>query len=76
MTKENARKNAKSMLLDNSDELKAIMREGLKDGAKEFLDEKFRLLGQWTFVSVGAVILYGIFYFVMEINGWQLAHAR
>ncbi len=46
-------------------------KEIVKEALKEWLDDKFAAFGKWTAVSLAAVIMAALFYFVLWINGWH-----
>lgn len=46
--------------------IKAAMKEGLK----EWLDEKFVELGKWSALSIAAMALAALTYFMIKVNGW------
>ena len=48
-----------------------IYKEAVREALKEWLDEKFTLVGKWTVNSVLAVMLAAIVYFVLAFNGWK-----
>ena len=43
----------------------------LKEGIREWLDEKFAQFGKWSFVSIAAAGLGVLTYFVLVLNGWH-----
>lgn len=49
------------------EELKAALKQGLK----EWLDEKFSDFGKWSAMGIGAAALALLAYFVMALNGWH-----
>lgn len=48
-----------------------IYKEAVREALKEWLDEKFTMVGKWTVNSVLAVALAGLVYFVLAWNGWK-----
>lgn len=48
-----------------------IYKEAVREALKEWLDEKFTLVGKWTVNSVLAVMLAAMVYFVLAFNGWK-----
>ena len=48
-----------------------IYKEAVREALKEWLDEKFALVGKWTVNSVLAVLLAAVVYFVLAFNGWK-----
>ena len=51
----------------NAEEMKTAVKEGLK----EWLDEKFTALGKWSVGSLAALGLAALVYFILKMNGWQ-----
>lgn len=51
----------------NPDEVKAA----LKDGIKEWLDDKFAMFGKWSLMTIMAMILASLTYFILIMNGWH-----
>lgn len=50
---------------------KEMLKDALKEGAKEWLDEKMQALGWWTFRGMSAAALFALFYFVLISQGWK-----
>ena len=48
-----------------------IYKEDVREALKEWLDEKFTVVGKWTVNSVLAVALAALVYFVLAFNGWK-----
>lgn len=48
-----------------------IYKEAVREALKEWLDEKFVVVGKWTVNSVLAVALAAMVYFVLAYNGWK-----
>ena len=48
-------------------EIKAAMKEGLK----EWLDDKFSDFGKWSFLGIAAAGLALLAYFILLSNGWH-----
>jgi hypothetical protein len=48
-----------------------IYKEAVREALKEWLDEKFAVVGKWTVNSVLAVGLAALVYFVLAYNGWK-----
>ena len=46
-------------------------KQALKEALKEWLDERFAVLGKWSFGTIAAIVLAALTYFVLQINGWQ-----
>ena len=44
----------------------------IKQAIKEWLDEKFRELGRWSFWGILAFLLAGVTYMIFKANGWRL----
>lgn len=49
----------------------AEMREAVREGIRDFLDEKFREFGKWSFRGLLAMILAGLIYLILLANGWK-----
>lgn len=47
------------------------VKNALKQGLKEWLDEKFADFGKWSAMGIGAAALALLAYFVMALNGWH-----
>ena len=46
-------------------------KQALKEALKEWLDERFAVLGKWSFGTMAAIALAALTYFVLQINGWH-----
>jgi len=57
----------KSMSDLDQDDVKAALKEGLR----EWLDEKFAAFGKWSLMGLGAAALAGAFYLAMTAAGWH-----
>lgn len=55
---------------DGDDERKRLMKEAIKEGIKEWLDEVYKKFGRWTLQTVGALALAALIYFMLKMNGW------
>lgn len=42
----------------------------VKQAFKEWLDEKFATFGKWSAVSIAAMALGALLYFILRMNGW------
>lgn len=51
----------------NSEEVKSIMKEALK----EWLDDKFSEFGKWSLGALMAALLAGVIIFILHMDGWQ-----
>lgn len=47
------------------------MKAAVKEGIKEWLDDKFRVFGKWSAASIAALALAALVYFILRMNGWQ-----
>lgn len=47
------------------------MREAVKDGIRDFLDEKFRQFGKWSLGGLAAMGLAALIYVILTFNGWR-----
>jgi len=48
-----------------------IPKEVVKEALKEWLDEKFILVGKWTVTSIMALALAALVYFMLTYHGWK-----
>jgi hypothetical protein len=46
-------------------------KEILKEALKEWMDEKFALLGKWAFSAFGVALIGALTYFILWTNGWK-----
>lgn len=53
-----------------NDEMKNVLKEGLK----EWLDEKFAQFGKWSMVGIACMILVVMAYFSLKFAGWSPPH--
>lgn len=51
-----------------------LMKAAVKEGIKEWLDDKFAMFGKWAVVSLAAVALAALVLFVLATNGWKAPH--
>jgi hypothetical protein len=51
----------------NEDEMKRVFKEALK----EWLDEKFREFGKWSFFGFMAAAFSALTYLILTANGWH-----
>lgn len=47
------------------------MKNAVKEALKEWLDEKFTAFGKWAAVSVAAMALAALVYFILWAHGWR-----
>lgn len=47
------------------------MKNAVKEALKEWLDEKFTAFGKWAAVSVAAMALAALVYFILAMHGWK-----
>jgi hypothetical protein len=47
------------------------VKEALKEGMREWLDEKFAIFGKWSLAGLGAMALTALCYFILSLNGWH-----
>lgn len=47
------------------------MKEALKEGIKEWMDEKYAALGMWTAASMAALAVAALTWLVLRANGWH-----
>lgn len=47
------------------------MKAAMKEALREWLDDKFLLLGKWTARSIGAAFLAAVVYFIITANGFH-----
>ena len=50
---------------------KGIVKDALKEGLKEWMDEKFTAVGKWTVRAALIVAFGGLVYFVLTLSGWH-----
>lgn len=48
-----------------------IPKDVVKEALKEWLDEKFMLVGKWTVTSALALLMAALVYFVLTYHGWK-----
>ena len=46
------------------------LQQAVKDGLKEWLDERFALVGKWTTRGVVAMLLAVVVYLFLKQSGW------
>jgi hypothetical protein len=51
-----------------------LMKAAVKEGIKEWLDEKFTQLGKWSLTSIALLGLAALLYFILWSNGWKAPH--
>jgi hypothetical protein len=51
----------------NKDETKAAFKEAMK----EWMDDKFREFGKWSFFTFMAALFSALVYFMLQFNGWH-----
>jgi hypothetical protein len=47
------------------------VKDALKEGLREWLDEKFAAFGKWSLMGLGAAALAGLVYLAMAGAGWH-----
>lgn len=47
------------------------IKDALKEGLREWLDDQFAEFGKWTMRAVLAALLAGIIYLALISNGWK-----
>jgi hypothetical protein len=50
---------------------RGLTKEVVKEALKEWLDEKFALVGKWTVQGIVAAALAALVYFILAWNGWK-----
>jgi hypothetical protein len=55
-----------SMSLTDTEAMKAAMKEGLK----EWLDDKFASFGKWTLTSLACLVLAAFVWLILRSQGW------
>ena len=50
---------------------KELVKNALKEGISEWLDEQIQEVGKWTLRAFAAVLVAGLAYFVLMLNGWR-----
>lgn len=53
---------------------RALMKDAVKEGIKEWLDDKFAAFGKWAALSFAALALAALVYFILAANGWKAPH--
>lgn len=48
------------------DEIKAALKEGIK----EWMDERFMIFGKWSMTALTSIIFVALIYFVLRMNGY------
>lgn len=51
----------------------AEIKRALKDGLKEWMNEKFAEVGKWTLHGLLVALLTALAYFILHQNGWTKA---
>lgn len=46
-------------------------KEVLKEALKEWMDEKYAILGKWTAATMGVAILGAMVYLILWSDGWR-----
>lgn len=50
---------------------KEMVKDALKEGLKEWMDEKFQDVGRWTIYAGLIAAFGGLIYFVLMLSGWK-----
>jgi hypothetical protein len=48
-----------------------IVKEALKEGIRDWIDDKYREVGKYTLAALAAVTFAGLIYFVLMLSGWH-----
>ncbi len=59
------------MTQDISKEREEVLKKVLREALKEWLDEKFAAFGRWSLLSLGALALAAMVYFILISQGWH-----
>jgi predicted ferric reductase len=51
-----------------------IVKAAMKEGLKEWLDEKFSTLGKWSAGTFAALALVAVVWLILRSQGWQAPH--
>lgn len=46
-------------------------KEIVKEALKEWLDEKMSAFGRWSLMTLGALLVAGLGYFILWTHGWS-----
>lgn len=57
--------------MDRQEIHSAIVKAAFKEAMTEWLDEKFAMLGRWTFRGIAAALVVGLLYLILALNGWH-----
>lgn len=47
------------------------MKQAVREGIREFLDEKFRQFGKWSLGGLAAMGLAALIYLILTMHGWR-----
>ncbi len=47
------------------------VKEVFKEALKEWLDEKFAAFGKWSAITLAAMALAALVYFILSVQGWH-----
>jgi len=54
-----------------TEEHKELMKQAIKEAAREWLDDVYRTFGKWGLRAVGAAFVVALLYFILTLNGWS-----
>lgn len=49
---------------------KDVLKEAIKEGLREWLEDKFAQFGKWTFSGLMAAAFVGLVYLALKGQGW------
>lgn len=53
------------------EEQKELLKEAFKEGAQEWLDDKFMTFGKWSATGIAAAALVALGMFILWTGGWH-----
>jgi hypothetical protein len=53
-----------------------VVKEALKEGISDWLDEKYRVLGKYTARAFAAAVFAAVVYFILWAGGWHSPLAK
>lgn len=61
---------AMTMGATNRSERKAMIKEAMREAAKEWLDERYKAVGKWSVRGIAASAFAALAYFILTHSGW------
>jgi len=56
---------------DSSDEQKQVIKNAIKEAAKEWLEDQYREFGRWTVKGLAALAFVTLLWLILERYGWK-----